>query len=234
MDEQTPPGRYRGRRRVPSVPRSRYAAVITTAVVGAGMVALGAGAAMPDAKLDPARLSTLGSLDSALEERSDAAERVSRAERERGGLATSIVQEAPDVWLLPLRGYQLSSPYGYRWGTNHNGIDLAAPHGTSIYAVHAGTVTHARWSGGYGYLVIIEHPDGVETLYAHASELLVYEGQEVAAGEPVALVGNTGHSFGAHLHIEVHVDGIPQDPLVWLDEHGVDILAEVEEIYGSE
>lgn len=231
MDERPPPGRYRGRRRVPSVPPSRYAAVITTAMVGAGVVALGAGAAMPDAKADPSRLSALGGLDASLD-REEAAERASRAERQRGGLSTSIVQEAPDVWLLPMPDYQVSSSFGPRWGTTHNGVDLAAPTGTVIYAVHAGTVTHARWGGGYGNLVIIDHGDGVETLYAHASELLAYEGQEVAAGEPIALVGNTGYSLGAHLHLEVHVDGAPQEPVDWLSERGVDIYAQVEEIYG--
>ena len=145
---------------------------------------------------------------------------------------TAPVQHAPDVWLLPLPDYEYSSAYGYRWGALHQGIDLAAPTGTPIYAVHAGTVTFSAWGGGYGYLVIIEHEDGVETLYGHASQLLVSEGQEVDAGEVVALVGNTGNSFGAHLHFEVHLDGVAQEPVGWLDEHGVDILGKVEEIYG--
>lgn len=218
---------------MPAVPRSRYAAVITTAMVGAGVVALGASTTVPDAKLEASRLSTVGGVDTSLMDRSEAAERTSRADRERGGLATSIVQHAPDVWLLPMHGYQLSSSYGTRWGTMHNGVDLAAPTGTPIYTVHSGTVTHSRWSGGYGYLVIVEHDNGVETLYAHASELLVYEGQEVAAGEMVALTGNTGYSLGPHLHLEVHVDGVPQDPISWLAERGVDIMGQVEEIYGQ-
>lgn len=232
MDER-PPGRYRGRRRMPSVPPGRYAAVITSAVLGAGVVALGASAAVPDAKLDPSQLSALGGLDTTQLDRSDTAERASRAERQRGGLATSIVQDAPDVYLLPLTDYQVSSAFGYRWGGIHNGVDLAAPTGTTIRAVHAGTVTFSDWNGGYGYLVVVEHDDGVQTWYAHASQLLASVGQEVEAGEPIALVGNTGNSFGAHLHFEVHVDGVPTEPVAWLNERGVDINAKVEEIYGS-
>ncbi len=234
MDEQPSSGRYRGRRRVPPVPRSRYAAVITSAVVGAGVVALGAGAAVPDAKLDPSNLSAFsGGLDPALMDRSEAVERASRADGQRGGLATSIVQEAPDVYLLPLRDYRFSSPYGMRWGSMHNGIDLAAPHGAPITAIHAGEVVYAGWNGGYGYMVAIDHGEGVQTWYAHASEVLVYVGQEVNAGDVVARVGNTGHSFGAHLHLEVHVYGVPQEPVAWLEERGVDILGQIEEIYGT-
>lgn len=234
MDERSSPGRYRGRRRVPATPRSRYAAVVTTAVVGAGVVALGAGAAVPDAKLDPLRLSALGSLDpEALADRAEAVDRASRAERAREGLGTSVPQAAPDVWLLPLHGYTYSSAYGWRWGSFHNGIDLAAPQGTPIYAAHAGTVIQSRWAGGYGYAVIIDHGDGTETWYGHTSQLLVEEGQEVAAGERIALVGNTGYSFGSHLHLEVHINGAPVEPIAWLQERGVDILSQTEAIYGS-
>lgn len=232
MDEDSSPARYRGRRRVPAAPRSRYAAVVTSAVVGAGVVALGAGAGFDDAKLDPERLSSLGNLDtSALEGRAEAAERASRAERE-GGLATSIPQAAPDVWLLPMHNYSFTSSYGWRWGRMHNGIDLAAPQGAPIYAVHAGTVVLSRWHGGFGYAVVIDHGDGVETLYAHASELLVSEGQEVTAGDRIALVGNTGFSFGPHLHFEIHQHNTPVEPLEWLEERGVDVLNAKEEIYG--
>jgi murein DD-endopeptidase MepM/ murein hydrolase activator NlpD len=202
-------------------------------VVGAGVVAFGAGTALPDAKLDPDRMSTLGGLDGVLDERAEAAERASRAERQRGGLATSITQEAPDVWLLPLDGYSYSSAYGWRWGRMHNGIDLSAPHGTPIVAAHAGIVTLSRYHGGYGYAVVIDHGDGVETLYGHASQLLVLEGQEVSAGERIALVGNTGYSFGSHLHFEAHVHGVPQEPVQWLLERGVDIIEQTEEIYGT-
>ena len=137
---------------------------------------------MPDAKLAPDQLS-------ALEQRRRSLLRIgrrrwsaSRASGERGGLATSTTQQAPDLWLLPMHDYTFSSPYGWRWDRMHNGIDLAAPQGTPIFAVHAGTVILARWHGGYGYAVIIDHGDGVQTLYGHDSELLVTEGQEISLG----------------------------------------------------
>jgi len=233
VDERPAPRRYRVRRRVPATPRHRYATVVTSAMVGAGVVALGAGAAIPDAKA-PNPLSALGTVDEdMLKERAEAAERASRAQADRGGLATSITQAAPDVWLLPTYDYTLSSPFGWRWGTMHNGVDLAVPHGTPVHAVHAGTVVLSRWYAGYGYAVIIDHGDGVQTLYGHNSELLVWEGQEVSAGEIIARAGNTGYSFGPHVHFEVHVNGVPQDPIPWLKEHGVDLLTATEEIYGG-
>jgi murein DD-endopeptidase MepM/ murein hydrolase activator NlpD len=208
--------------------------VVTTAVVGAGVVALGAGAAFPDAKQNPDALSALGGdLNALLEDRAEASERVSRANREQGGLATSIEQAAPDVWLLPVDDYTVSSVYGWRWGRMHQGVDLAAPHGTPVYAVHAGTVVLSGWHAGYGYAVIIDHGDGTESLYGHNSELLVSQGQEVTAGERIARVGNTGYSFGAHLHLEVHVDGVAQEPVAWLDERGVDVLERYEAVYGT-
>jgi len=231
LDEESSPGRYRGRRRAPVAPRSRYAAVFTTAVVGAGVVALGSGAAFEDAKLnrDQAALSELAA---AFESRAEAAERASRTDRSEGGLATSVA-EAPDMWLLPLSDYSYSSSYGWRWGRMHNGIDLAAPQGTPVYAMHGGTVILSGWYAGYGYAVIIDHGDGVETLYAHNSQLLVSEGQEVSAGERITLIGNTGYSFGPHLHLEVHVNGVPQEPIGWLKERDVDIVGVTDPLYTS-
>jgi murein DD-endopeptidase MepM/ murein hydrolase activator NlpD len=229
------PDRYRGRRRVPTPPRSRYAAVVTSAFVGAGVVAMGAGAALPDAKaVSP---TTLADIESAavtddLADRSESADRASR-DSDRGGLATSMNQRAPDVWLLPVKGYQFTSPYGLRWGRLHAGVDLAVPEGTRVNAVHAGTVVQAGWFGGYGNCVIIDHGNGVETVYGHNSALDVRVGQKVKAGDPIAQAGNTGHSYGSHVHLEVHVKGVPKDPIPWLRERGVDVRLEIEAIYGG-
>ena len=228
------PDRYRGRRRVPTPPRSRYAAVVTTAFVGAGVVALGAGA-LPDAKaVSPTALADLEKSAATSEDVSARAADANRASRddERAGLETSMAA-APDVWLLPLHGYNFTSPYGMRWNKLHAGVDLAAPEGTPYGAIHAGTVTKAGWFGGYGYCVIIQHTDGTESIYGHSSSLLVKEGQEVKAGDRLGLVGNTGHSYGSHLHLEVHVKGEPTDPIPWLRAKGVDIKLEVEAIYGE-
>ncbi|GAB4002254.1 hypothetical protein GCM10029992_39950 [Glycomyces albus] len=76
---------------------------------------------------------------------------------------------------------------------------------------------------GYGYMVIVDHGDGLQTAYAHASEILVTEGQEVSQGEDLSLTGSTGNSTGPHLHFEVRVNGEQVDPLAWLDEHGVSL-----------
>lgn len=228
------PDRYRGRRRVPTPPRSRYAAVVTSAFVGAGVVAIGAGGALPDAKaVNPAALGDLSGANAAaaLAERNESLDRGSR-DSDRG-LTTSMNQDAPDVWLLPLKGYRYTSPYGMRWGRLHAGVDLAAPEGTPYRAVHAGTVKLARWYGGYGNAVIIDHGNGIETVYGHSSRLRVREGQQVKAGDVIGEVGNTGHSYGAHLHLEVHVEGHPHDPIPWLRSRGVDIKLEVEAIFGG-
>lgn len=227
------PDRYRGRRRVPTPPRSRYAAVVTTAFVGAGVVALGA-SALPDAKaVHPSALAELENAAATSEDLSARAADAERASRDqRAGLETSLA-EAPDVWLLPLRDYDFTSPYGVRWNKMHAGIDLAAPEGTPYQAIHAGKVVKAGWYGGYGYCVIVAHPDGTESIYGHSSKLFVREGQEVKAGDTLGLVGNTGHSYGSHLHLELHVNGEPRDPIPFLREKGVDIKLQVEAIYGG-
>ncbi|MEO3744281.1 M23 family metallopeptidase [Plantactinospora sp. B5E13] len=228
------PDRYRGRRRVPTPPRSRYAAVVTTAFVGAGVVALGAGA-LPDAKV--VSPSALADLEKAAATSEDLSSRATDAERssrdnDRGGLESTLAA-APDVWRLPLEGYDLNTPYGMQWDKLHPGIDLAAPEGTPYHAVHSGTVTKAGWFGGYGYCVIVEHPDGTESIYGHSSKLLVSEGQEVKAGDELGLVGNTGHSYGSRLHLELHVNGKPTDPIPYLKERGVDIALQVDELYAD-
>lgn len=106
------------------------------------------------------------------------------------------------VW--PTRG-TLTSGYGWRWGRMHRGVDIAAPVGTPVIASSMGTVEFAGWNqGGYGNLVDIRHPDGSLTRYAHNSELLVTQNQQVHQGQVIAKVGSTGYSTGPHLHFEIH------------------------------
>lgn len=108
----------------------------------------------------------------------------------------------------PVNGGYLGSSYGWRSGRMHSGQDIPAPRGTEIYASYGGRVEHAGWSSnGFGYNVIIDHGNGVKTLYGHASRVLVKAGQTVNKGDVVALVGNTGRSFGNHLHFEIRVNG---------------------------
>ena len=129
----------------------------------------------------------------------------------RRGAVVSIAQSF--IW--PARG-ALSSRFGWRWQRHHNGIDIAAPYGTQIYAAKAGRVTFSGWYYGYGRAVIIDHGDGVSTVYGHASKLLVRVGDMVGAGQPIALVGSTGIATGPHLHFEIRVNGRPLNPLKYL------------------
>lgn len=120
------------------------------------------------------------------------------------------------VW--PLTGV-LTSYFGPRsllGMTYHYGVDIDGATGDPIVAAMGGTVSYSGWLGGYGYVVIVE-ADGVEYYYGHASELLVYEGQSVAAGELIAKVGSTGRSTGSHLHFEIRIDGQAVDPLPYLE-----------------
>jgi murein DD-endopeptidase MepM/ murein hydrolase activator NlpD len=95
----------------------------------------------------------------------------------------------------------------------HEGIDVTAPMGTPIEAPAAGVVREAGWESGYGNTIVIDHGFGTVTKFAHASKILVREGQRVSRGQRIALVGNTGLATGPHLHYEVHVNGRPVDPL---------------------
>ncbi|WP_369137083.1 M23 family metallopeptidase [Modestobacter versicolor] len=128
--------------------------------------------------------------------------------------------------VLPVDGARLTSGFGYRWGTQHAGVDFAAPLGTPEYAAMDGVVVRAGAASGFGLAVYVQHENGDVTVYGHMQEILVAEGQSVKAGETIALLGNQGQSTGPHLHFEVHVggmDGTKVDPLPWLRERGVQV-----------
>ncbi|HEX9243714.1 MAG TPA: M23 family metallopeptidase [Anaeromyxobacter sp.] len=120
---------------------------------------------------------------------------------------------APLAW--PLKGV-LYGRYGVRAGRRHDGIDIAAPEGTTVGAACEGTVLFAGEQTGYGSIVILKHEGGLVTLYAHASKLLVDEGARVRRGEPIARVGQTGRTTGPHLHFEVRDGTRPRNPLLYL------------------
>ena len=117
------------------------------------------------------------------------------------------------IW--PVSG-PVTSPFGYRWGRLHAGIDIGVPYGTPIHAAASGTVVLAGWTGGYGNYTCIDHGGGMATCYAHQSSYAVSSGASVAQGQVIGYVGSTGHSFGAHLHFEVRINGTPVDPLGYL------------------
>jgi murein DD-endopeptidase MepM/ murein hydrolase activator NlpD len=193
---------------------------VTTAFVGAGVVALTAGA------MDG--LGTPGAGDPttqamSVEDRLNAIDKANRSD-DRYGPAVNANQGAPDVWLMPLRAnFQITTYYEQRWGTFHFGVDLACPEGTPFYASHAGTVKLARFNGGYGNEIELDNGNGILVIYGHASALLVSEGQHVEAGQLIGLVGTTGYSTGPHLHYEITQNGVEYDPMKFMKERGVDI-----------
>lgn len=119
-------------------------------------------------------------------------------------------------FIYPLKNFILSSKYGYRWGSFHAGIDLAAPRGTTIMASDGGSVVQAGWNSGYGYCVTIQHSNGMKTLYGHMSKVSVSVGQRVAQGEKIGEVGSTGYSTGNHCHFEIYINGTRVNPLKYL------------------
>ncbi|GAB3708147.1 M23 family metallopeptidase [Corynebacterium nasicanis] len=115
-----------------------------------------------------------------------------------------------------------TSGFGPRWGSMHNGIDIANAIGTPIHAVMSGTVIDSGPASGYGNWIRIRHDDGSMSVYGHMSTLNVGVGQRVSAGEQIAGMGNLGFSTGSHLHFEIHPAGAgPVDPVAWFATHGI-------------
>lgn len=122
----------------------------------------------------------------------------------------------PLTWIWPGNG-PITSPFGSRWGRRHEGVDIDAGYGTRVVAPQRGVVIAAGpGQSGYGLVVQIAHGDGVTTLYAHLAKVLARVGQPVAQGDVVGLVGASGAVTAAHLHYEVHVGGVPRNPMPWL------------------
>ena len=127
------------------------------------------------------------------------------------------------TWLTPVSGYTITSAFGmrihpvYGYQLMHNGIDMACPQGTPIYATRAGTVTMASYqAGGAGYYVSINHGDGFSSIYMHMTHYVVSAGQSVSAGQLIGYVGNTGVSTGPHLHFGISYAGTYVNPLAYI------------------
>ncbi len=144
-----------------------------------------------------------------------------KAEEERRKL---LEDESKMLFPCP-EGLRITSPFGWRihpvYKTEkfHKGIDISAYTGVDIIAVLSGTVITAQWNDSYGYYVVVYHGNGLSTLYAHSSKLIVKVGDYVERGQTIALVGSTGVSTGSHLHFEVRVNGDPVNPIDYLPEH---------------
>jgi murein DD-endopeptidase MepM/ murein hydrolase activator NlpD len=150
-----------------------------------------------------------------------AASRAARAEAE-----AAAIEAARPKFVMPIDGARFTSCFCARWGTFHQGIDLAAPMRTPEYAAGDGVVLRAGAASGFGLAVYILHENGDVTVYGHMDEILVEPGQYVEAGDTIALLGNRGQSTGPHLHFEVHQggeDGERIDPVAWLNERGVEV-----------
>jgi murein DD-endopeptidase MepM/ murein hydrolase activator NlpD len=144
--------------------------------------------------------------------------RLRQAATAAAGSGTAVagpIRQGAGRLLWPVGG-PITSPFGMRWGRLHAGLDIGAPEGTPIRAADGGTVALAGPQGAYGLYTCIQHAGGLSTCYAHQSRISTSVGATVTEGEVIGAVGNTGRSFGAHLHFETRVGGAPVDPLNYL------------------
>ncbi|MDE5778464.1 MAG: M23 family metallopeptidase [Lachnospiraceae bacterium] len=121
------------------------------------------------------------------------------------------------TYMYPVTNWNVTSNFGYRWGRLHAGTDVGVPIGTTVRASRSGKVSVAGWVGGYGNCVMIDHGDGITTVYGHLSEINCSTGQYVDQGQQIALSGNTGRSTGPHLHFEIRVNGSAEDATPFLE-----------------
>ncbi len=133
------------------------------------------------------------------------------------GIKVDPVRSGGFLW--PALG-PITSLYGYRRGGFHDGMDIGAPYGAAIHAAKGGTVTSAGWYGALGNCVIVDIGGGVEAYYGHMSSFAVKAGASVSRGDTLGYVGNTGRSTGAHLHLEIHVNGHSVNPINYYPHGG--------------
>ena len=146
--------------------------------------------------------------------------------------AHSHATELPDTFRISMKNFcmptdsrVLTSNFGSRWGRQHKGLDIKVYIGDTIRAAFDGRVRVVRYEGrGYGKYVVIRHDNGLETYYAHLSKQLVYEDQDVRAGDPIGLGGNTGRSTGSHLHFETRLCGMALNPALMFDFRNQDVV----------
>jgi len=161
-----------------------------------------------------------GALEAAEAQLARDSEQIAGLIRQKIAASTGVIR-GTGRFVFPANG-NISSGFGNRvhpilgYSRFHAGIDFSASQGTPIYAADSGRVIFSGWYGGYGQTVIVDHGDGLSTLYAHASRLMVNEGQTVQQGQAIATVGSTGLSTGPHLHFEVRQNGNPVNPAGYL------------------
>jgi len=200
-------------------------AAATTAAQASQAQLLAAEAARAEAEAEAARIKAAD----AARAKTAAATRANR--KARAAAAAAAQRKA---WIRPMRG-DLTSGFGFRWGTAHEGIDIANGGGTPVYAAANGVVVEAACSSfscshpgsmsmsGYGNKVDIEHAGGVLTRYGHLSRYVVEAGQKVTAGQLIGYEGETGNVTGPHLHFEVHVGDEAVDPISFYAQKGINL-----------
>ena len=148
--------------------------------------------------------------------------------------AHPMTSTLPDSFRIALRDFCMPTPsrvvtsnFGARWGRQHKGLDIKVYIGDTIRAAFSGKVRVVRYEpGGYGNFVVIRHHNGLETIYGHMSKHLVRTDQEVRAGDPIGLGGNTGRSTGSHLHFETRLCGVDLNPALMFDFRNQDVTAD--------
>ncbi|MBP2002323.1 murein DD-endopeptidase MepM/ murein hydrolase activator NlpD [Paenibacillus shirakamiensis] len=120
------------------------------------------------------------------------------------------------LFAWPVSGHSITSKFGVRWNKLHKGLDIISSN-RSILAADSGRVTFAGTRNGYGNCIVISHGNGYETLYGHLSKISVRQGERVDQGDRIGTMGDTGHSFGIHLHFEIHKNGTLQNPVKYLN-----------------
>jgi murein DD-endopeptidase MepM/ murein hydrolase activator NlpD len=175
-------------------------------------------------QLASTRAEKSGTLAQVRDQKQDAMEDLASLQAEQARVASALqgapapgpVQQGSGQLIWPVSG-PITGVFGEsRPGHLHAGLDIAAAEGTPIRAADSGRVALAGWTGGYGNYTCIQHTASMSTCYGHQSRLGTSTGASVQQGQVIGYVGNTGHSFGAHLHFEVRINGTPVDPMGYL------------------
>jgi murein DD-endopeptidase MepM/ murein hydrolase activator NlpD len=165
-------------------------------------------------KLTAEQQGEVGEIDALQAASASLTARIQAAQANRqAGSPNATPSSAGLIW--PVNG-PVTSPFGWRWGRMHQGIDIGVGYGTPIRAAASGTIIYCGWESGYGNLVVIDHGGNLATAYGHQSSIAVACGQQVNQGDVIGYVGCTGHCTGPHLHFEVRINGAPVDPLGYL------------------
>ncbi|MGL5864581.1 MAG: M23 family metallopeptidase [Dermatophilaceae bacterium] len=173
------------------------------------------------------RRQDVATTSAAIQGRTEATARAARAAKRKAdaeAAARAKAEREGKKWVRPIKVWNITSDFGPRWGKTHDGMDLGAPTGTPLYAMSKGVVTGSFYDSSFGNKVEITYWNGDTSWYAHLSKRSVTEGDTVMPGDLVGLVGNTGHSFGAHLHLEIQPDPDVDraiDPYPWLQDRGL-------------